>query len=94
MSTQNTIPMIKPFNFEAMVLKALKEAKEIKCHTLEYGEEIAVDFWNPEATNEEGIPDIVIACKNGTTFFYDDLVDAELTDDNELIIGDYRFELF
>jgi hypothetical protein len=72
--------------FEQIVLDTLKSANELICYNPE-GEKIDVDFWNAEATNEEGIEDIVIACTNGTTFFYDDLMDAELTDDNELIIN-------
>jgi hypothetical protein len=80
--------------FEQIVLDTLKEAKQLKCFTLEHGEELQVDYWNPDATNDEGIPDILIACENGTTIFYDDLKDAELTDDDELIISDYRFEIY
>jgi hypothetical protein len=82
------------FTLEGMVLDTLKKAKQLKCFTLEHGEELQVDYWNPEATNDEGIPDILIACENGTTIFFDELKDAELTDDNELIIGDYRFEIY
>ena len=72
--------------FEQIVLDTLKNANELICYNPD-GEKIDVDFWNAEASNEEGIEDIVIACTNGTTFFYDDLMDAELTDDNELIIN-------
>jgi hypothetical protein len=72
--------------FEQIVLDTLKNATELVCYNVD-GEKIEVDFWNAEASNDDGIEDIVIGCTNGTTFFYDDLADAELTDDNELIIN-------
>ena len=72
--------------FQQVVLDTLKKAKELICYNPD-GEKIEVDYWNAEASNDEGIDDIVIACTNGTTFFYDDLMDAELSDDNELIIN-------
>ena len=80
-------------SFEDIVLDKIKTAKELKCFTMEYGEELQVDYWNAEATNEDGIPDIVVACKNGTTFFYDDIMGGELTDENELFVGNYRIEI-
>jgi hypothetical protein len=73
-------------SYEQIVLNTLKQAKELVCYNPD-GVKIDVDYWNAEASNDEGMPDIVIACKNGTTFFYDDLMDGELTDENELIIN-------
>ena len=74
------------FNFEKIALNLIKNASQVKCVNIITGEEIEIDYWNGEATNEAGIPDIVIAGK-GATFFYEDLLNGEITDDNELIIN-------
>lgn len=72
---------------ESVVLDLLKTATQVKCF-INFDEEIReinADYWNHEATNDEGIPDIVIAFENGTTIFYDDL--AKLTIDNNKLKG-------
>lgn len=80
------------FNYEQIALNLIKNASQVKCVNVVTGEEIEIDYWNGEASNEEGIPDIVIAGK-GATFFYEDLLDGEITDKNEIIMGDYLIEL-
>jgi hypothetical protein len=50
-----------------------------------------VEYWNPEATNECQIPDIVMSGKT-FTIFYDELQDATLNE-NVLTIRDYEFIL-
>jgi len=77
---------------ESTILALLKDAKQVKCF-IQFDEETheyQSDYWNHEATNEEEIPDIVIAFENGTTIFYDDLpklkVDGNRLLGNNLII--------
>ena len=79
------------------IINKLKEVKEIKGFTLnEAGSheiDIGVEYWNAEATYDEGLPDIVIGGSNGV-IFYDELENALLTDDNRLIVGNlYEFLL-
>jgi hypothetical protein len=50
-----------------------------------------VEYWNPYATNEDQIPDIVMSGRT-FTIFYDELQDASL-DENVLTINDYEFTL-
>jgi hypothetical protein len=50
-----------------------------------------VDYWNPYATNEDQMPEIVMSGKT-FTIFYDDLQDATL-DENVLTIRDFEFIL-
>ena len=52
---------------------------------------LSVDFWNPDATNEAGMPDIVLA-GDSFTIFYDELTDATI-DGNIIKIGDKEFEI-
>jgi hypothetical protein len=71
---------------EEMILDKLKNIKAIHCLD-EEGNELSVDYWNPEATNEDGIPDIVVACHNGTAIFWDDLKDAKIIGDKINVAG-------
>jgi len=80
-----------------MIVKKIKEAKNIQGYTLdEAGNkvfDIEVDYWNGDATYDEGLPDIVIG-GNKAVIFYDELENALITNDNRLIVGNlYEFLL-
>jgi hypothetical protein len=78
--------------YEQIVLDKLKNATELVCYNLDGGK-IDVDYWNAEASNDEGLEDIVIACTNGTTFFYEDLMNSELSEYNELFINGHLIQI-
>ena len=79
-------------SIEDAILCRLATASDIKCKNDETGEDIEVDYWNAQATNEDDIPDIVIACMNGFTIFYNDLDKVILVGDT-IKYNDHTFQL-
>ena len=79
------------------IINKLKEVKEIKGFILDeagnHETDIGIEYWNAEATYDQGFPDVVILGSNAV-IFYDELENALLTDDNRLIVGNlYEFLL-
>jgi hypothetical protein len=83
-------------NQTKQILEKLQTTKAIigtivKKNQLGRRKQFDVEYWNPMATNDNQIPDIVMS---GNTFvvFYDELQDAELKE-NILTLNDYEFTL-
>jgi hypothetical protein len=72
-------------NTEAIIGTIVKENQKGRRKQFE------VDYWNPYATNDEQMPEIVMSGKT-FTIFYDELQDATL-DENVLTIRDFEFIL-
>jgi len=76
------------------ILNKLKDAKTIFGYRMNDDgnrDIIHVDYWNPHATYENQMPDILM-CGPSFTIFYDELDDAIMNED-VLHIGNYRFEI-
>lgn len=73
------------------VLDLLKNANEIQCNLIEDNMDIEINYFNPNAINDEEIPDMVIVGEYGN-IFTDDLVDAVI-EGNTILAKEYKITI-